>query len=313
MPATPEVALILEQVARSTSAPYRLLSPEQARAHYAKASLVLEASPQPVAQVSDIDITLSEPQRRLRARLYRPDPAASAALPVVLYFHGGGFTIGSIDTHDRVCRRLAAGSGTCVLSVDYRLAPEHPFPAAFDDAWGSVLWLRAYARTLGLDAGRMVVAGDSAGGTLAAACAIQARDSALPLAGQLLLYPGLSAHQVSGSHQRYAKGYLLDADTVQWFFSQVLRSPQDRADWRFAPLQAANLEGVTRAHIVLAELDPLLDDGLAYAQRLQQAAVEVHCQVVPGMLHAFLQHGGRVPQALETHRAIGERLRQWLA
>jgi acetyl esterase len=198
-----------------------------------------------------------------------------------------------------------------VVSLDYRLAPEHRFPAAFDDAWGMVQWMVEKGPGLGLDPERMIVGGDSAGGTLAAACALQARDHGVRLRGQLLLYPGLSAQQTADSHQRYAKGFLLDADTVQWFFAQTLRQPGDRQDWRFAPLEARSLEGVCPVHLVLAELDPLVDDGLAYAQRLREAGVPVNCTVVAGVLHAFLQHAGRVPQAIEAHAMIGERLRQW--
>ncbi|MFP5407347.1 MAG: alpha/beta hydrolase, partial [Gammaproteobacteria bacterium] len=195
----------------------------------------------------------------------------------------------------------------------YRLAPEHKFPAAADDAFDALAWIRAEAGSLGVDLGRLAVGGDSAGGTLAAACAIHARDRDWPLALQLLIYPGLSPDQQTASHRRLAEGYLLDERTIQWFFEQYLRTPEDRIDWRFAPLLAPDLRGVASAWIAAAEYDPLHDEALDYAQRLREAGVPVELVDYPGLIHSFFQHGGFVPAARRAHADAGAALRRAFA
>jgi len=225
--------------------------------------------------------------------------------------HGGGFVVGSLDSHQPLCRGLAADSGAAVLSIAYRLAPEHRFPTAFEDAADALAWIGVEGREAGLDAQRVAIGGDSAGGTLAAALAIEARaNPGLPQPRlQVLAYPGLSPRQVSGSYDRYGSGFLLERDTVDWFFGQYLRDESDRRDWRFAPLAAPDLSGVAPALIVLAEYDPLVDEGREYAASLEAAGVAVDLQVYPGMIHEFLRMGNVVAEALHARRAIGQALR----
>ena len=296
-----QVAQLLAWAARSTQPAYHEAGVAYARAAYEKAAQVLDVATAALPDVHDLDVPL--PGRTLRLRRFSPRAHGWAeGQPALLYFHGGGFTIGSVQTHDRVCRELARLSGATVLSLDYRLAPEHRFPAAVDDAFETLGWLRDEAVAMAIDPARLAVGGDSAGGTLAAACALHARDRGWPLALQLLIYPGLASEQATESHGRFANGYLLDTETVQWFFAQYLRDSSDRHDWRFAPLRAPDLAGVAPAFMAPAEYAPLVDEGLAYAQRLRTAGVVVDCRVYAGMIHAFFQHGGFVPRARMAHR-----------
>lgn len=302
----PKIAQLVEWTQRAARPTYQQMGAQEARRHYARAVLTLDLAPAPMAEVHDHEAKLAG--RSLRVRQYAPRPLSWAdPLPGLLYFHGGGFTIGSIETHDRLCRALAAAAGCQVFSVDYRLAPEHRFPAAHDDAFDSLDWVLREAGSLGLDAGRLAIGGDSAGGTLAAATALHARDRGIDLALQLLIYPGLSAHQDTDSHRRLAHGYLLDTEVVQWFFANYLRSPADREDWRFAPL-LADPAGIAPAWIAVAEYDPLHDEGVAYAGRLEAAGVAVELVDYPGMIHAFFQHGGYVATARRAHADAGAAL-----
>ena len=308
----PQVEKILLWAQRARAPEYYDIGAQAARKHYERAVATLDIAPAPLHEVFDFDLPL--PRRSLRVRQYAPWPHHwSEPRPTLLYFHGGGFTIGSLDTHDRVCRALALAGDCLVFSVEYRLAPEHKFPAAADDAFDALDWLRRESGSLGVDPDRLAVGGDSAGGTLAAACAIHARDRGWPLALQLLIYPGLSHDQRTPSHRRLAEGYLLDARTIQWFFEQYLRTPEDRLDWRFAPLLAPELSGVAPAWIAAAEYDPLHDEAHAYAQRLREAEVPVELVDYAGMIHSFFQHAGFVPAARLAHADAGAALRRAFA
>lgn len=295
----PKIAQLIEWTRRAGRGDYAGMTPQAAREHYARAVVTLDIAPIPMAEVHDHEMDLGN--RTLVLRQYAPRALSWVEpSPGLLFFHGGGFTIGSIDSHDRVCRALAAGACCQVLSLDYRLAPEHRFPAAHDDAFDALHWVRREASSLGLDASRLAVGGDSAGGTLAAATALHARDRGIELALQLLVYPGTSDRQDTGSHRRFAEGYLLDAKVIQWFFDNYLRNEADRQDWRFAPL-LASLEGVAPAWIAVAQYDPLRDEGIAFARRLEQAGVAVEAIEYAGMVHAFFQHGGYVGTARRAH------------
>ena len=296
----PQVEKILYWSQRAAAPTFPQLGAQLARVAYAKMALTLDVAPVPLHDVQDIVLEL--PGRRLTVRQYAPrEHTWAEPMPALLYFHGGGFTIGSIDTHDRLCRVLAAGADCLVYSVDYRLAPEHPFPAAADDAFEALAWLDREALSLGVDPRRIAVGGDSAGGTLAAASALHARDTGIDLVLQLLIYPGLGSMQDTDSHRRLARGYLLDAEVIQWFFHQYLRSELDRNDWRFAPLMAPSVARVAPAWIALAQYDPLLDEGLSYAERLQTAGVPSSATVYEGMVHGFFQHAGFVVKARQAH------------
>lgn len=306
-PLTPQMRDLLDRIRRANRPPFRTLTPPQARAAYAAGAEVLDLPRAPLERIEDFDLPGGD-GGPLKARLYAP---TRARLPVLMFLHGGGFMIGGLETHDSLCRQLALRSGAAVVALDYRLAPEHRFPAAVDDSWAAMHWLAANAGTLGLDGRRLAVGGDSAGGTLAATCALHARDSGLPLALQLLITPGTAALADTPSHETFANGYLLDAPSIAWFFDHYIDEAQ-RSDWRFAPLGADDFEGVAPACLVLAECDPLVDEGLAYGDRLRGAGVEVALELVRGVTHDFIKMGRAITQARAAQEVCAVALRKAL-
>lgn len=294
---TPAMHHVLDRMARATHVPMHALSAPQARAAYEAGAGVLDIPPHKLARVEELQIPLRDGST-IAARLYAPN---ADALPLLVYFHGGGFTVGSVTTHDSLCRHLSHLAHCAVVSVDYRLAPEHKFPTAVHDAWEAVQWLAGQGTSLGLDASRLAVGGDSAGGTLAAVCAILARDAGLPLALQLLFYPGCAAHQDTPSHKTFAQGFVLEEAHITYFFSQYINSRADRDDWRFSPLNAPDVDGVAPAWIGLAECDPLVDEGVMYADKLRLAGVPVDLEIYRGVVHEFIKMGRAIPQALQAH------------
>lgn len=301
---------VIDRMAKAARPPLHSLSARQARAAYAAGAGVLEIDRPPLPRVEELQLSARD-GASLPARLYAP--RCEDGLPVLLYFHGGGFTVGSIETHDTLCRQLAWLSGCAVVSLDYRLAPEHRFPTASNDAWDALLALLARGPDLGLDTRRLAVGGDSAGGTLAAATAIEAAQAGVPLALQLLFYPGVSAHQDSDSHRRFAHGLVLEASHIQWFFNHYVHSREEREDWRFAPLEAPELDRVAPAWIGLAEYDPLVDEGIAYADRLRMAGRPVELEIYRGVTHEFIKMGRAVPEALQAHHDAAQALRRALS
>jgi len=301
---------VLSRMARVARPSLHTLTPEQARAAYEAGAGVLEIPRPQLSRVQDFSIPVQDGQK-IAARLYAP---SAEKLPVLLYFHGGGFTIGSIASHDVLCRQLSHLAGCAVVSVDYRLAPEYKFPTAANDAWDALQWLAAHAQSLGLHASRLAVGGDSAGGTLAAMCAVMARDAGLPLALQLLIYPGCAAHQDTPSHQKFAQGFVLEEAHITWFFNLYVRSPADRDDWRFAPLNTPDVDEVAPAWVGLAECDPLVDDGIAYADKLRAAGVAVQLEIYRGVTHEFVKMGRALPEARQAHADAAAALqRAWQA
>ena len=294
---TPAMHHILERMARAAHVPMHALSAQQARAAYAAGAGVLDIPPHKLARVEELAIPVRDGQS-IPARLYAP---SSDVLPLLVYFHGGGFTVGSVATHDSLCRHLSHLAQCAVVSVDYRLAPEHKFPTAVHDAWDAVQWLAAQGTTLGLDTRRLAVGGDSAGGTLAAVCAILARDAGLPLSLQLLFYPGCAAHQDTPSHKTFEQGFVLEEPHITYFFNQYINSAADRDDWRFSPLNAPDVDGVAPAWIGLAECDPLVDEGVMYADKLRLAGVPVDLEIYRGVVHEFIKMGRAIPEALQAH------------
>ena len=287
---------VLERMARAPYPPMYTLAAQDAKAAYEAGSGVLEIPKAQLERVEDFRMPARDGYS-LPARLYAP---SRERLPVLLYFHGGGFTIGSIASHDTLCRELSRLSGCAVVSVDYRLAPEHRFPVAVDDAWDAMQWLAGHDSDLRIDSSRMAVGGDSAGGTLAAVCAIYARDAKLPLALQLLFYPGCAPGQDAASHARFSHGLVLERAHINYFFDQYI-DPADREDWRFAPLNAEDLDGVAPAWFGLAECDPLVDDGIAYADKLRLSGVAVDLEIYRGVTHEFIKMGRAVPEARQAH------------
>jgi acetyl esterase len=304
---TPAMRSVLERMARAGHVPLYRLPPQQARAAYEAGAGVLEVPRPELARVQDLRIPAGDGQE-IPGRLYAP---STERLPVLAYFHGGGFTIGSIASHDILCRSLGQLSGCAVVSVGYRLAPEHKFPTAVDDAWAAVQWIARQGDALGLDAGRFALGGDSAGGTLATVCATQARDAGLRIALQLLFYPGCAARQRSASHRRYHQGLVLEQAHIEYFFGQYIADAQ-REDWRFAPLNTPDVEGVAPAWLGLAECDPLFDDGVAYADKLRAAGVAVDLEIYRGVTHEFIKMGRALPEARQAHAHAAAALRQAL-
>jgi len=293
---TPAMRSVLERMARAKYPPMYTQSPREAKAAYEAGSGVLEVPKATLPRVEDLEIPARD-GAVLPARLYAP---SHKRLPVLLYFHGGGFTIGSVASHDILCRELSRLSGCAVVSLDYRLAPEYRFPTAVNDAWDAVQWLAAHAERLGLDGRRLAVGGDSAGGTLAAVCAIHAKACGLPLSLQLLFYPGCAAWQDAPSHNRFAHGLVLEKPHIEWFFDQYIEHVR-REDWRFAPLNAPDVEGVAPAWFGLAECDPIIDDGIAYADKLRAAGVAVDLEIFRGVTHEFIKMGRAIPEARQAH------------
>jgi acetyl esterase len=304
-PLTATMQALLQRIRRADRPALHHLSPVQAQQLYNAGAEVLDLPRAPLARIENLQITVA-PGVALPARLYAS--STTPGLPVLLYLHGGGFTIGGLETHDSLCRQLALRSGAAVLALDYRLAPEHRFPIAVDDAWGSLGWLSQHAGDLGLDPHRLAVGGDSAGGTLSAVVALLARDHGLPLALQVLITPGTTAHADTDSHHTYAQGYLLERAAIEWFFDHYIDRGQ-REDWRFAPLLAPDHDAVAPAWIGLAECDPLVDEGIAYADRLRMAGVPVQLELWRGVTHDFIKLGRAIPEASQAQQSIAEALR----
>lgn len=313
---TPAALKVVDGIARAGHVPMHAMSPQQAKAAYASAANMLELPVQKLVRVEDFSIPARDGYA-LPARHYAP---GTEALPVLLYLHGGGFTVGSIATHDGLCRRLAHLAGCAVVSLEYRLAPEFKFPTAHEDSWEALQWIARHGAERGLMGERLAIGGDSAGGTLAAACSIEARDHGLPLALQLLFYPGCAGHQNTPSHHRFGKGFVIDEDAISYFFEHYIRTPTDRVDWRFAPLDGrrpdgyeADLAGVAPVWMGLAECDPLVDEGLMYADRLRMAGVAVDMEMYRGMVHEFIKMGRALKEASQAHADAAHALRRALA
>jgi len=235
----------------------------------------------------------------LPVRVYWP-PGERAARPVVVYFHGGGFTLCTLDTHDLVCRLICADADVIVVSVDYRLAPEHPYPAAVEDAYSATRWVHEHARELGADPGRLVVAGDSAGGNLAAVTCLKARDEGgPPIALQVLIYPVTDAAQDAPSHAENADGYFLTAAHMRWYWDCYQPDHARRAEPYSSPINA-DVRGLPPALVITAEHDPLRDEGEAYAERLRAAGVDTRSVRYAGMFHGFFGLGSILPAAKEA-------------
>ena len=282
MPLDPQARTLLDQLGAMGAPPMSEQTPEEARAGFSMLTAIAGPAEEPVPTE---DRSVPGPAGDIPVRIYRP--TADTPLPVVVYFHGGGFVIGDIATHDTTCQRLAAGVPALVVSVDYRLAPEHRFPAAVEDCAAATAWASAHAPEFGGDPSRLAVAGDSAGGNLAAVIARRARDAGGPnIAFQLLVYPGTDMTCSLPSHTENGTGYLLDSDTMTWFLDNYLADADPRHP-DASPLFADDLSGLPPAFVLTAEFDPLRDEGEAYAERLRAAGVAVTTSRYDGMIHGF--------------------------
>jgi acetyl esterase len=283
----PQAKAVIDLVIKSGRPPYHQLSPKDARQMFRDTR---PASTPPAPEIGEVKDLRAD---QIPFRLYRPKGVpASTALPALVFFHGGGWVIGDLETHDVLCRQLTAAAGISVVNVDYRLAPEHKFPAALDDAWAATRWVAAHAGELGIDPTRLAVGGDSAGGNLAAVVALLARDHGGPsLALQVLTYPVTDVAAESPSYAEFGDGFMLTRDSMRWFIAHYLSGKQDALDWRVSPLRAPSLAGVAPALVVTAGFDPLRDEGEAYARRLREAGVRVDTICYGGMIHGFVPMG----------------------
>jgi len=284
----PQVQALLERVARSPLPAYHTVSPFVARRIYrdTRAALAPRAPELPEVRLLAF--------RDYAMRVYRP--VTGATLPALVYFHGGGWTIGDVDTHDVLCRQLALGARCAVFSVDYRPAPEHPFPAAVEDCFAATRYVAEHATELRVHG--IAVGGDSAGGNLAATVSLLARDAGGPaIAFQMLIYPATDQHCASESHERNAQGYLLTRDAIHYFRRNYLPDEKQWADWRASPLLAKSHANLPSALVVTAGYDPLVDEGRAYAQKLRAAGVEIEYREYADMVHGFVLFGGVLDSA----------------
>ena len=287
MPIDPQAQAFLDQLNALGAQPLSSMPVADAR-RAMDALAALRVEPSPVR--SAVDRRIPGPGGEVPVRIYTPN--ATAPLPLLVYFHGGGWVLGGLDTHDGTCRELANGAGCVVVSVDYRLAPEHQFPAAAEDCYAATQWAAAHAAELGADAKRVAVGGDSAGGNLAAVVAQMARDrGGPPLVFQLLIYPVIAAAFDTQSYRDNAEGYLLTAGDMRWFWNHYLATPADAANPYAAPLSACTLGGLPPALVITAEFDPLRDEGELYAHRLEEASVPVRLTRYDGMIHGFFGMG----------------------
>jgi acetyl esterase len=315
----PQIAAILAMNDLVGPPPIERGDPASARLLMARGFAPFGETPRPMAAAHDLAVD-SRPGPRpgsshghVPARLYRPRQAQARG-PAVIYVHGGGGMVGSVDVYDSVCRLIADDTGMVVISVEYRLAPEHPFPAGFEDTLAAYAWVREHAATLDVDPDRLAVAGDSMGGNFTAALCQHARDHDLPMpALQVLLYPGLDATLSSPSQQTFAHGYFLTASTVRWFLAHYLAHEDHRWDVRASPLFAARLHGLPPALIVTAGHDPLRDDGRLYAERLERAGVTVRYRCETGLIHGYVSLTGVIAEARRAVARMNADIRALLA
>lgn len=291
----PQVHVLLSLLARGAQPPLDELGPVRARAAFAKQAWLATIPDEPLHRIEDR--TLPGPDRPLAIRIYTPRGAPEPR-PAIVYFHGGGFVVGDLDTHDASCRHLARHSGATVISVDYRLAPEDPFPAGVEDTCAAFRWVVANAAALHLDPTRIAVGGDSAGGNLAAVVSQQMRLEGHPTpAWQLLIYPATDMTRSCESRRTFANGFLLVQSTMDWFHACYLTGPADTRDPRSSPLATRDLAGLPPAHVIVAGFDPLRDEGEAYAHALMAAGVPTTLRCYGSLIHGFYGMGGLLRSA----------------
>ncbi|HZQ58702.1 MAG TPA: alpha/beta hydrolase [Acidimicrobiales bacterium] len=303
MPLDPAVSALLAQLPALETE----ITPEAMRERSSGPEALLMSGGDP--SVEAVDHTATGPAGDIPVRLYTP-PTGHAPRPLVVFFHGGGWVIGDLQTHDGVCRNLAAGTGAAVLAVDYRLAPEHPFPAPVEDAWAALQWAHANAGSLGADPSRLAVAGDSAGGNLAAVMALMARDAGLALRFQLLVYPATDFSERRPSRAENGEGYLLTEASMAWFEGHYA---PDVRDWRASPMLAPDHRGVAPAMVLTCEFDPLRDEGNDYAAKLAAASIPVTNRCYPGLIHGSFSMLALIPSAKAMMQDACEALRDALS
>ena len=307
----PQAMALLAQAKLQGARPISSMPPEEARRAYRESRLPTQPPPRPVD--SRRDFVVPGPGGLVPVREYRPAGSGkTAALPALVFCHGGGWVVGDRDTHDVLCSELCDLAGCAVFSVDYRLAPEHRFPAAFDDALAVTQWLAQHAQDLAIDAARMAVGGDSAGGNLAAAVALALRDTGdVRLVAQVLAYPVTDLRCGTRSYQDRGEGYVLTAADMQYFRGHYITEPAHYTDWRASPLLAANHAGLPPALVLTAGYDPLRDEGRFYADKLSAAGVVVQHVCFEGQMHGFLGMGKVIDEANAAVQLCADWLRRY--
>src|SRR6516165_10097462 len=298
----PQIQQVLKVMAEMDLKPIEAMTPAEAREQMEATARSRKVEPLPISGIEER--TVPGPLGDIRLRIYWPNRAVP--VPAIVYFHGGGHVIGSLDTHDVIARNLCAGAEALVASVDYRMGPEHKFPAAVEDSLAALQWVYANAVSLGADPDRIGVHGDSAGANLAAVVALLARDAGSPrLRLQSLVYPVADYRLVGDSYDKYTQGYgLLTRESMVWFRNHYLRSPKDAEDWRASPINAPSLGDVAPAIVITAECDVLHDDGERYAEALRRGGVPVEYKEYPGMIHGFFGMMPAVDDAMNAQRAV---------
>jgi acetyl esterase len=286
----PDVERLLEAGRKAGARPFEALTPEQARMAYAASWDILQPNAEEVASVRDV--TIKGKGGDLKLRIYRGmDVRPDEKVPCLVYLHGGGWVIGNLESHDRLCRRFANIADICIVAVDYRLAPEHPFPAAVDDSVSALSWVNENASKLSIMPNRIGVGGDSAGGNLAAVLGLMARDGTVPpVIYQALVYPVVDLGADTESY-RTVTGVPLTAPTMEYFIEHYAPNAKDRLDWRASPLKAKSLAGSAPALVMTVTHDPLCDEGRAYARRLEADGVRVTSLHMSDHMHGMLTHG----------------------
>lgn len=307
-----DAARVLENMKKANRPPFESLSPAQARAQM---RAMREAMKQPAPDMALVrDLQAPGPLGPIPLRLYRSKSADAALAPALTFFHGGGWVVGDLETHDNQARFLADAMAGVVVSVDYRLAPEHKFPAAADDCIAATRWIADNATTLGVDPSRLAVGGDSAGGNLATVVALTAAAQGAPsIRAQVLIYPTVDLRMSYNSYKRVGSGFTLTTASMAWFRDQYLNSPLEIEDWRASPILAHNLAAAPPAYIVTAGLDPLCDEGEAYARALEAAGAPVQFRCCSGQMHGFVGAKGFIRQADMVIEEIGRFLQERLA
>lgn len=311
MPLDPQAKALFDFLGLTQMAPFETLTPKEARARFEElAEARRQMAVEPVNQVRNL--TIPGPAGEIPIRVY--SPKVESPSPALIYFHGGGWVLGDLESHDHVCRALANSASCVVISVDYRLAPEHKFPAAVHDSYAAVEWIAERAGELGVDRSRIAVGGDSAGGNLAAVVSQIARDRSGPsIAYQLLIYPGTDMQMSMPSIDENADGPLLTKAAIQWFVNHYLNGEADRTDPLASPLLASNLQRLPPAFIITAECDPLRDEGEEYGRRLEEAGVDVDVQRYDGMPHGFFSFGAALDGGRRAFADATSRLRSAFA
>jgi acetyl esterase/lipase len=295
VPLDPAAKRLLDMLAAAGVADLATMTPQKMRDGFRRLAQSVDLKGVPVGKIENGE--LPGPASALPFRLYRPQQSVAGPLPALVFFHGGGCVFGDLDTHDGLCRTLAAESGCAVVAVDYRRAPEQKFPAAVEDSYAATAWVAEHAATLGLDADRIAVGGDSAGGGLAAVVGQMAVSRGPRLALQVLLCPVMNLRADTPSRRELAQGYFLDEATIDWMLQHYCDPDQDIDDPRLSPLRAPRFSGLPPAHVHTAEFDPLRDEGAAYAEQLRRAGIAAHYTCHTGMIHYFYAMAGAIPAA----------------